>query len=139
MRHTNSSKVGNRGKREGQKNQRDCFDNNKQGLSKPATKKINKQMKNSLSNGINQWCYIYSPVFSPPLASLTDCSLEDGQPHHYVWLLQWLSVIQEYMLERKNNGLNKPFFFCLSRGSKYEHFKGQKLKPNFVLSIRAAK
>lgn len=54
MRHTNSSKVGNRGKREGQKNQRDCFDNNKQDLSKPATKKINKQMKNSLSNGINQ-------------------------------------------------------------------------------------
>lgn len=105
---------GGKEKKEGEKTKPkgSVFDNNEQ-WSKQASyqKKINKQLKNFRSDGINQRCSTYSPLFSP-LASLTDCSPQDGQPHDYVWLLQWLSIIQEYILKRKNNGLNKPFSFA---------------------------
>lgn len=110
MRQTNS-KVGKRRKRGRKQSQKGVFlTTTNNDLSKLVIKKINKQLKNFLSDGINQRCSTYSPLFSP-LASLTDCSPQDRQPHDYVWLLQWLSIIQEYILKRKNNGLNKPFSF----------------------------
>lgn len=112
MRQTNS-KVGKRRKRGRKQSQKGVFlTTTNNDLSKLVTKKkINKQLKNFLSDGINQRCSTYSPLFSP-LASLTDCSPQDRQPHDYVWLLQWLSIIQEHILKRKNNGLNKPFSFA---------------------------
>lgn len=104
MRQTNS-KVGKRRKRgETTKPKGSVFDNNEQ-WSKQASYQKNKQTTEKFPVRWNQpeMLHLFTISFS--------YRLQDGQPCDYVWLLQWLSIIQEYILKRKNNGLNKPFSF----------------------------